>query len=134
MSVRAVTVLMCTPSYHSATNIPNDESNLNAGALPDGRVYLLNNPVFEPKTAVSARHNVASGTLRFRDPVVVATSVDGYQFNKVCVAGQRVDDAHVHRRKHRAYLDQRGVTAFPLRICVTLLLGISIEVVPENYF
>eukprot|EP00041_Stephanoeca_diplocostata_P019697 m.428250 g.428250 ORF g.428250 m.428250 type:complete len:491 (+) comp21375_c0_seq4:217-1689(+) len=65
-----------------ATNIPNDESNLNAGALPDGRVYLLNNPVFEPKTAVSARHNVASGTLRFRDPVVVATSVDGYQFNK----------------------------------------------------
>lgn len=61
-----------------ATNIPNDESNLNAGALPDGRVYLVNNAVFRPKKASSSGDN----TLRFRDPVTVATTSDGYVFDK----------------------------------------------------
>jgi hypothetical protein len=36
------------------TNLPNDESNLNTGTLPDGRVYLLNNPVFRPKPSAAA--------------------------------------------------------------------------------
>ena len=46
------------------TNIPNDESNINAGTLPDGRIWFLNNPVFRPK------HGSAD-TLRFRDPVTL---------------------------------------------------------------
>ena len=61
------------------TDIPNDESNLNAGPLPDGRIYLVNNAVFRPKS------NNAAGpeTLRFRDPVTIATSTDGLVFNTV---------------------------------------------------
>lgn len=65
------------------TNIPNDESNLNTGPLPDGRVYLLNNPALMPKN--DSRHLLDPEnleTLRFRDPITVATSMDGYIFNK----------------------------------------------------
>jgi hypothetical protein len=36
------------------TNIPNDKSNLNAGPLPDGRLYLVHNPV-TPGQTVGAR-------------------------------------------------------------------------------
>ena len=62
------------------TNISNDESNLNAGALPDGRVYLLHNAVFRSKDDDAAA--VGLGTLRFRDPITLATSVDGAVFDK----------------------------------------------------
>lgn len=62
------------------TNLPNDESNINAGTLPDGRVYLLNNPVFRPK-ALGASSSAA--TLRFRDPVAVTLSENGKDFSKV---------------------------------------------------
>ena len=33
------------------TDIPNDSSNLNAGTLPDGRIYLVHNPVVRPKSS-----------------------------------------------------------------------------------
>jgi hypothetical protein len=68
------------------TNIPNDESNLNAGPLPDGRIYLLNNPVFEPKNLTSPIVEAPIShvdTLRFRDPITVATSKDGLNFSTV---------------------------------------------------
>eukprot|EP00039_Didymoeca_costata_P010303 m.138655 g.138655 ORF g.138655 m.138655 type:complete len:392 (-) comp14779_c0_seq16:2242-3417(-) len=61
----------------NATNIPNDESNLNAGRLPDGRIYLLNNPVYRQKP-----NNSQVSELRFRNPVTIALSSDGYNFNK----------------------------------------------------
>jgi hypothetical protein len=54
------------------TNIPNDNSNLNAGQLPDGKIYLVHNPV--------------SGGPNGRDPVTVATSNDGLVFDTVGVA------------------------------------------------
>lgn len=57
------------------TDIPNDKSNLNAGPLPDGRVYLTHNPVVP-----------ADGKTFFRDPVTVATSSDGLHFDSVGVA------------------------------------------------
>ena len=46
-------------------------SNLNAGTLPDGRVYLVSNPC-PNLTEVGAR----------RDPLVVATSADGLRFDR----------------------------------------------------
>ncbi len=58
-----------------STNIPNDNSNINAGPLPDGRVYLVHNPV-----------TPANGDSWARDPVTVATSRDGYAFDTVAVA------------------------------------------------
>ena len=57
------------------TTIPNDNSNLNGGQLPDGRVYLVHNPV-----------TPASGKAWGRDPVTVATSADGFNFDTVGVA------------------------------------------------
>ena len=57
------------------TNISNDESNINAGPLPDGRVYLLGNSVYRPKST-------GQNTLRFRDPITVATSTDGIAFDR----------------------------------------------------
>jgi predicted neuraminidase len=56
-----------------ATTIPNDQSNINAGALPGGSIYLVSNPVFRAK----------ENTLRYRDPVTVAVSQDGYDFSSV---------------------------------------------------
>ena len=55
----------------AVTNIPNDNSNLNAGQLPDGKIYLVHNPV--------------SGGPNGRDPVTVATSKDGLDFSTVAV-------------------------------------------------
>ena len=46
-------------------------SNINAGSLPDGRVYLLHNPVAGPFE---------------RDPLVLSLSSDGYSFDKAYVA------------------------------------------------
>ena len=51
------------------TDIPNDNSNLNAGELPNGTVYLVHNPV-----------TPANGKAFMRDPVTVATSADGFTF------------------------------------------------------
>lgn len=55
----------------AATNIPDVDSNLNAGVLPDGdgRVYLVSNAA--PATN--------------RDPLTIATSTDGYAFDTVAV-------------------------------------------------
>ena len=79
-----------TPGQHawpspSLTNIPNDESNLNAGRLPDDRVYLLHNPVFVDDhlhNRVNKAFNETVPMLKFRDPITVATSTDGYDFDK----------------------------------------------------
>jgi hypothetical protein len=69
------------------TNLPNDESNINTGTLPDGRVYLLNNPVFRPKPTPLGDLGTSSARsaegLRFRDPIAVALSTDGKRFSKV---------------------------------------------------
>jgi hypothetical protein len=51
------------------TDIPNDDSNINAGTLPDGRVYLVSNPL--PHAA--------------REPLTVAMSTDGLSFDAVLV-------------------------------------------------
>ena len=59
------------------TNISNDESNLNAGPLPDGRVYLVHNAVLRAK-----KDAAKLGTLRFRDPITLATSADGVNFDR----------------------------------------------------
>ncbi len=66
------------------TNIPNDESNLNTGTLPDGSVYLLNNPLFRPKPALASTSQdvLRTETLRLRDPLTVATSTDGKHFSR----------------------------------------------------
>jgi hypothetical protein len=70
------------------TNIPNDESNLNTGTLPDGSVYLLHNPLFRPKPG-GARDSaltddtLRTDTLRLRDPLTVAISTDGKNFSHV---------------------------------------------------
>ena len=50
------------------TNIPDVVSNHNAGRLPDGRTFLLHNPVVQSKDR--------------RDPLVVSLSSDGYVFNR----------------------------------------------------
>eukprot|EP01052_Picozoa_sp_SAG31_P037804 SAG31_NODE_4940_length_2847_cov_5.790393_1_plen_506_part_00 len=67
------------------TNIPNDESNLNTGKLPDGRIFLLNNAVVIPKNETSTISVQAelgrTETLRFRDPLTIASSADGRHFN-----------------------------------------------------
>jgi len=49
--------------------VPNDNSNLNAGTLPDGRVYLVHNPLLG----------------KVRDPLTVAVSDDGLDFSAVGV-------------------------------------------------
>ena len=54
------------------TDIPNDSSNLNAGALPDGRIYLVHNPVARPKSSAPP--------WGLRDPVTLSTSRDGLSF------------------------------------------------------
>lgn len=51
------------------TTIPNDDSNINAGSLPNNRIYLLTNPT---------PHSV-------RDPLTIAISEDGLAFDKCFV-------------------------------------------------
>jgi len=67
------------------TDIPNDNSNLNSGALPDGRVYLLHNPV---TPAPTPKRDPAQGGSHpsQRDPITVATSADGVNFDSALVA------------------------------------------------
>ena len=52
------------------SGVPNDNSNLNAGTLPDGRVYLVHNPLLG----------------KIRDPLTVAVSDDGLDFSAAGVA------------------------------------------------
>lgn len=52
------------------TNITDDVANINAGQLPDGRVYLLNNALFTV----------------FRDPLYITVSQDGWHFSSTHVA------------------------------------------------
>lgn len=59
------------------TNIPNDKTNINTGALPDGRVYLLSNPVFWSKEMLPQHVE----WLTYRDPITLATSRDGWNFD-----------------------------------------------------
>ena len=57
------------------TNIPNVNSNLNSGALSNGKIFLAFNPV------------VRDNKTLYRDPLCLATSSDGGKtFNKVAVA------------------------------------------------
>ena len=42
--------------------------------------YLVNNAVFEPKNETARLGSGPLGALRFRDPVVVSSTVDGYSF------------------------------------------------------
>jgi len=51
-------------SNQTQTGIVDADSNLNAGALPDGRIFLVSN-----------------ACSRGRDPLVVSTSEDGLDFN-----------------------------------------------------
>ena len=58
--------LNSTWSVPVVTDIPDDNSNLNAGTLPDGRVFLLSNSVQRPS---------------LRDPITLALSRDGVSFD-----------------------------------------------------
>lgn len=66
------------------TNIPNGKSNLNAGPLPDGRVYLVHNPMNPTQSNAQTRRRKSS--ISARDPVTVAVSSDGVSFDAVGVA------------------------------------------------
>jgi hypothetical protein len=70
------------------TNIPNDKSNLNAGPLPDGRLYLVHNPVTPaPSPNVgSAARDVEGKAPSFRDPVTLSFSNDGLEWHGTGVA------------------------------------------------
>ena len=60
------------------TNIPNDNSNLNAGVLPDGKgVFLLSN----------------AAPAKIRDPLTISLSKDGYNFSKCLVVQTCMDMA-----------------------------------------
>ncbi len=48
------------------TNISDDVANINAGSMPDGRVYLVSNLMVNPAA---------------RDPLFVTTSTDGVNWN-----------------------------------------------------
>eukprot|EP00048_Salpingoeca_helianthica_P001515 m.49791 g.49791 ORF g.49791 m.49791 type:complete len:414 (+) comp11517_c0_seq4:1122-2363(+) len=52
-----------------ATNISDDVANINAGPLPDGRVYLLSNAMVTV----------------FRDPLFISTTTDGWHFSRTNV-------------------------------------------------
>lgn len=66
------------------TNIPDGKSNLNAGPLPDGRVYLAFNPN-NPQTSDN-RRQPQHAQISARDPVCVATTSDGVVFDAIGVA------------------------------------------------
>ena len=74
------------------TNIPNDKSNLNAGLLPDGRLYLVHNPVTPGQTIGNGTRGAAivtpAGTKQpsFRDPITLSTSADGLAWGAPGVA------------------------------------------------
>eukprot|EP01043_Picozoa_sp_COSAG02_P041669 COSAG02_NODE_3474_length_6681_cov_29.310696_6_plen_465_part_00 len=58
-------------SAPSSTRLTDIHSNMNAGTLPDGRIYLLHNPILG-KTE--------------RDPLVLSLSTDGFNFDQAFVA------------------------------------------------
>ena len=59
-------------SAPGTTKLTDIHANTNAGTLPDGRVYLLHNPVIASKSK--------------RDPLVLSLSSDGYSFDQAFVA------------------------------------------------
>ena len=63
-----------TWSPPQATELADIHSNFNAGTLPDGRVYLLHNPI------ARAPHSPVG-----RDPLVVSLSSDGWSFGEAFV-------------------------------------------------
>ena len=60
-----------TWSPPQATGLADIHSNFNAGTLPDGRVYLLHNPI------AASPHR--------RDPLVISLSTDGWSFDEAFV-------------------------------------------------
>ena len=58
-------------SAPSTSRLTDIHSNMNAGTLPDGRVYLLHNPILG-KTE--------------RDPLVLSLSADGFNFDQAFVS------------------------------------------------
>ena len=58
-------------SAPSTSRLTDIHSNMNAGTLPDGRIYLLHNPIWG-KTE--------------RDPLVLSLSTDGFNFDQAFVA------------------------------------------------
>ena len=62
-------------SVPRTSKLADIHSNTNAGTLPDGRVYLLHNPVLgDPPPGTE------------RDPLVLSLSSDGYRFDQAFVA------------------------------------------------
>ena len=57
-------------SAPAKTDMPNDNSNINTGDLPDGRRYLVSNAM----------------PFKIRDPLVIATSRDGADWDTARVA------------------------------------------------
>jgi hypothetical protein len=57
-----------TWTTHVRTNIPNSPSKAVAGTLPNGKIYLIGN-------------QIPGGAHNFRDPLVIALSPDGKNFN-----------------------------------------------------
>ena len=68
-SIRTEPNIDAWSSPSQTTNIPNDNSNINTGALPDGRRYLLSNAM----------------PYVIRDPLTIATSTDGIDWNTCAV-------------------------------------------------
>jgi hypothetical protein len=59
------------------TNIPNDDTNLNAGPLPGGAIYLTSNPLYSADEPTESP--------KMRDPLTLAVSADGLSFGRVGV-------------------------------------------------
>ena len=68
------------------TDIPNDKSNLNAGPLPDGRVYLTHNPVTPAPAPAAGDAKLEGKNPSFRDPVTLSFSEDGLSWGGTAVA------------------------------------------------
>ena len=72
-------------SVPAATNISDDVSNMNCGALPDGRTFLVSNAM------VNA----------VRDPLYVTMSADGYAFDEPLVVASCEMPAFNHPTRQR---------------------------------
>ena len=92
------------------TDIPNDDSNINAGVLPDGRAYLVSNPV--PHAA--------------REPLTVATSPDGVAFDTVRVV-MTCTDTGVVNSTCRSRNNVGGGIAYPQALTVAPPAPVSLQ-------
>ncbi len=73
------------------TGIPNDKSKFDVGRLPDGRFYIVNNSVYGSQ----------------RNPLTIAVSSDGYNFNKAYI----IRDEQYSIQK--SGLDKGGIYGYP---------------------